>query len=33
MAKYCYLVFEDGVLVCTVAHRNYDNCELNQGEK
>jgi hypothetical protein len=28
MAKYCYLVYEDGVLTCTVNHHNIKNCDL-----
>jgi len=29
----CYLVFEDGYLVCTTQHKDYKNCDLNQKGK
>jgi hypothetical protein len=28
MAAYCYLVWEEGILICTVQHRNSKNCDL-----
>lgn len=30
----CYLIFdEDGELVCTVNHRDYQNCDLTPKDK
>lgn len=28
----CYLIFEDGYLVCTVNHIDYSNCDLTVKE-
>lgn len=28
----CYLVFEDGYLVCTTNHRNFKNCDLSEED-
>ena len=33
MAKYCYLVWQDGYLTCTVIHRDNKNCDLYKEEQ
>lgn len=32
MARYCWLVWSDGYLVCTVNHRKSGVCDLDHGE-
>lgn len=32
MAKCCWLVFQEGVLTCTVLHRKKGICELDRKE-
>lgn len=33
MKSKCYLIWEEGYLVCTVQHRDYNNCDLTKKDE